>query len=144
MVAMAGSGVTAAGPGAGTAACVVGVVVGMATACVVGVVVGVTGVTAATIAGETFLAVAACTAAVAVRRGADVASDRAPPAVLMAMAMATATEARAIATTPTTAPRPRRVRIDLMLPAARSRRDVRPAPEDGAERGSFVRISTMC
>ena len=54
--------------------------------------------------------------------------------------MATAPEARAIASTPTTAPRPRRVRIDLMLPAARFRSDVRAAPEDVAEWDWFVRI----
>jgi hypothetical protein len=64
-----------------------------------------------------------------VGRGAEAPSDRAPPEVLMA----TAPEARAIATIPTTAPRPRRVRIDLMLPAARFRSDVRPAPEDVVE-----------
>ncbi len=144
---MAGSagGVTAAGVGAGTAACVVGVVVGVGatTACVVGVVVGATGVTesAATTGGETFLAVGALAADVAAGWGADVAaSDRAPPEVLMAMAP----EARAIATTPTTAPRLRFVRIDLMPLAARFRSDVRPASENAAEWGSFVRVSTMC
>ena len=86
--------------GAGSAACVVGMVVGggAAAVCVVGVVVGATGVTegATTTGGETFSAVRALTAAVAVGPGAEVASDRAPPEVLLA----TAAEARTIATKP--------------------------------------------
>src|ERR1700677_4033575 len=114
---MAGSaaGVTAGAAGAGTAAWVVrgAVGVGAAAVCVVVVVTGVSRA-AATTGGETFLAVedtalvirlsctlpaasTACTPAVAVSRGADAPSDRAPPDVLTA----TAPEARAIATIPT-------------------------------------------
>jgi len=152
-----GAGLTAGGAGAGTAACVVGVVVGAgaAAACVV-VVTGV-GKAAKATGGETFSVVAvtapsiflscalpaaatAFTTVVAVGRGAEAPSDRAPPEVLMA----TAPEARAIATIPTAAPRPRRVRIGRMVQTARFRSDLRPAPEDVAEWGWCTLASTMC
>jgi hypothetical protein len=138
-VAMAGS--TAGAAGAGTAACVVGVVVrvGATTACVVGVVVGVEGVTgvAATIAGETFLAAATCTALVAAGRAEEVRWDRAAPDVVMAAAP----EARAITTVTRIVPRPRRVPIP---PAARLRSALRAVLEDVAEEALFPMISTMC
>jgi hypothetical protein len=159
-VVMAGSaaGVTAGGAGAGAAGCVVGTVVGVGVAagCVVVVATGA-GNAVGTMAGETSLAVAAtalfilstcplpaasttCTAADEVGLGANAPSDRAPPEVLMAMAP----EARATVTIPITTPLARRVRIDLMPSAARLNSDVRPAPHEVAERGWFVRISTMC
>ena|ERR1700722_7951248 len=157
---MAGSaaGITGGGAGAGTAACVVGVLVGGgATAtCVVGVVTGVIK-PAGTTGDETFFAAAvaalfilvsctlraasaASTAAVAVGRGAAARSDRAKTEVLSA----SVPEARAIASTTTTVRRPRRVHIDLTLPAARFRGAVRPAPEEVVESGGFVWASTMC